>query len=133
MDKSGFIEVIHSQTVFYAVQIFCLPLRRLCIYHNVYIQRSSLNANFLHFTKKPLHTLFLYMNKYSGGRGGGVKPQEATRDGILIVEASGHKLEFSRPQVFVGFSTLIFNFYKMLCMNRLEFSSFLSRIFCMHF
>jgi hypothetical protein len=35
-----------------------------------------------------------------------------------------HKLGPSQTQVFVWFSTLIFQFYKMLFMKRLEFSCF---------
>jgi hypothetical protein len=34
---------------------------------------------------------------------------------------SGHKLESYQTRVFAWFSTLIFSFYKMLFMNRLEF------------
>jgi hypothetical protein len=48
-----------------------------------------------------------------------------TRDGILgtifLVEVSGHKLVSSQTPVFVWFSTLIFPFYNMLFMNRLQF------------
>ncbi len=43
---------------------------------------------------------------------------------VFLVEVSGHKLESSQIRVFVWFSTLIFPFYKMLFMNRLEFSCF---------
>jgi hypothetical protein len=42
----------------------------------------------------------------------------------FLVEVSEHKLKSSRTRVFVWFSTLIFPFYKMLFMNKLEFSSF---------
>ncbi len=42
----------------------------------------------------------------------------------FLVEISGHKLDSSQTQVFVWFSTHIFPFYKMLFMNRLEFSCF---------
>ncbi len=42
----------------------------------------------------------------------------------FLVEVSGHKLESSQSWVFVWFSTLIFLFYKMLVMNRLDFSCF---------
>jgi hypothetical protein len=50
-----------------------------------------------------------------------------SRDGILeghyfLVEVSGHKLESSQARVFVWFSGLIFPFYKMQFMNRLQFS-----------
>jgi hypothetical protein len=37
---------------------------------------------------------------------------------------SGHKLKSSQTQIFVWFSTLFFPFYKMLFMNRLDFSCF---------
>ncbi len=40
----------------------------------------------------------------------------------FLVEVSGHKLKSSHIRVFVWFSTIIFPFYKMLFMNRLEFS-----------
>jgi hypothetical protein len=42
----------------------------------------------------------------------------------IFFEVSGHKLEFSQTQVFVWFSTLIFLFYKMTFIKRLEFSYF---------
>jgi hypothetical protein len=42
----------------------------------------------------------------------------------IFIEVSGHKLESSQTRVFVWFSTLIFTFYKVLFMNRLEFSCF---------
>jgi hypothetical protein len=45
---------------------------------------------------------------------------------------SGHKLDSSQTEVFVWFSTLIFPFYKMLFMNRVEvscFTDFFVRIF----
>ncbi len=42
----------------------------------------------------------------------------------FLFEVSGHKLEASQTRVFVWFSTIIFSFYKMLLMNRLEFSCF---------
>ncbi len=42
----------------------------------------------------------------------------------IIVQVAGHKLEYSQTLVFVWYSTLIFPFYKMLFMNRLEFSCF---------
>jgi hypothetical protein len=42
----------------------------------------------------------------------------------FLVEVSGHKLESSQTRVFVWFSTLIFSFYKMLFMNRIELSCF---------
>ncbi len=35
-----------------------------------------------------------------------------------------HKLEYSKTRVFVWFSTLIFQFHKMVFMNKLEFSYF---------
>jgi hypothetical protein len=50
----------------------------------------------------------------------------------ILVKVSGHELESSQSRVFVWFSTLIFQFYKMLLMNRLEiflFSGFFVRIF----
>jgi hypothetical protein len=53
-----------------------------------------------------------------------------SRDGILEQHFSGdfwHRLESSQTQVFVWFSTLIFPFYKMIFMNRLDF--LVSRIF----
>ena len=43
------------------------------------------------------------------------------RGGILERQVSEHKFESSQTWVFVWFSTLIFPFYKMLFMNRLEF------------
>jgi len=52
-----------------------------------------------------------------------VKEKEKTEMNSLtafIVEVSGHKLEPSQTRVFY----LIFLFYKMLFMNRLEFSCF---------
>ncbi len=42
----------------------------------------------------------------------------------FLVKVSVHKLESSQLRVFVWFSTLIFSFYRLLFMNRLEFSSF---------
>jgi len=42
----------------------------------------------------------------------------------FLVDVSGHKLKSCQTRVFVWFSTLIFPFYKMLFMNRLEFSCF---------
>ncbi len=38
-----------------------------------------------------------------------------------LVAVSGHKLESTQTWVYIWFSTLIFPFYKMLFMNRLEF------------
>jgi hypothetical protein len=40
----------------------------------------------------------------------------------IFGRGSGHKLEFEKTRVFLLFSTIIFTFYKMLFMNRLEFS-----------
>ncbi len=42
----------------------------------------------------------------------------------VLVTVSGHKLEPSQTRVFVWFSTLIFPFYKMRFMKRLEISCF---------
>ncbi len=42
----------------------------------------------------------------------------------ILVEVSGHINSNSQTRDFVWFSTLIFPFYKMLLMNRLEFSCF---------
>ncbi len=42
----------------------------------------------------------------------------------FLVEVSGHKIKSSQTRVSVWFSTLIFLFYKMLFINRLEFSYF---------
>ncbi len=42
----------------------------------------------------------------------------------FLIKISGRKLESSETRVFVRFPTLIFPFYKMLFMNRLEFSCF---------
>ncbi len=39
----------------------------------------------------------------------------------ILVEVSGNKLESSQTGVCVWFCTLIFPFYKMLLMNRIEF------------
>jgi hypothetical protein len=39
-------------------------------------------------------------------------------------EVSRHKLDSSQTRVFVQFSTLVFMFYKMLFMNKLEVSCF---------
>jgi hypothetical protein len=50
----------------------------------------------------------------------------------LLVEISGHKLESFQTRVFVWFSTFVFPFYRMLSMNRLEFSCF-ADFFCMDF
>ncbi len=50
----------------------------------------------------------------------------------FLVMVSGHKLDSSQTEVFVWFSTLIFPFYKMLFMNRVEvscFTDFFVRIF----
>ncbi len=44
-------------------------------------------------------------------------------NGILVV-ISGHKLKSSESDVFVWFFTLIFPFYKMSFMNRLDISCF---------
>ncbi len=41
----------------------------------------------------------------------------------ILAEISGQKIEYSQTRVFVSFSTFVFLFYKMLFMNRLEFSS----------
>jgi hypothetical protein len=50
----------------------------------------------------------------------------------FLVEVSVHKFESFKTQVFVWFSTLIFPFYKLLLMKRLEFSCF-SDFFCKDF
>jgi hypothetical protein len=42
----------------------------------------------------------------------------------VLVEVSGHRVESSQTLVFVWFSTLVFLFYKMLFLIRLEFSCF---------
>ncbi len=42
----------------------------------------------------------------------------------FLVEVSRHKLKSYQTRVFVWFSKIIFLFYKMLFMNRLEFSGF---------
>jgi hypothetical protein len=42
----------------------------------------------------------------------------------FLVEVSGHKHDSSQTRVFVWFSALIFPFYIMLFMKRLEFSCF---------
>ncbi len=42
----------------------------------------------------------------------------------FLVELFEHKLESSQIRVFFWFSILIFQFFKMLFMNRLEFSCF---------
>ncbi len=42
----------------------------------------------------------------------------------FLVEVTGHKLESSQTWDFVCFSTLIFLFYRLIFLNRLEFSCF---------
>ncbi len=42
----------------------------------------------------------------------------------VLVEVSGHNLESSQTQVFVWLSSLVFLFYTMLFMHRLQFSCF---------
>jgi hypothetical protein len=42
----------------------------------------------------------------------------------ILVKVSEHKLESSQTQDFAWFTTLIFPFYKMLFMERLELSCF---------
>jgi hypothetical protein len=57
------------------------------------------------------------------------KVTSKSRDGILepciFIRGYGQKLDSSQTQVFVWFSTLVYPFYKMLFMNRLEFSCFM--------
>ncbi len=54
----------------------------------------------------------------------GSSPKMEFLNGIFSIEVSGHELESSQARVFVWFSILIIPFYKMLFMNRLEFSCF---------
>ncbi len=65
-----------------------------------------------------------------GGRGK-IDPEIEFLNGIFIVEVSGKNSSLIRL-VFVWFSTLIFPFYKVLFMNRLEFSCF-ADFFCKDF
>jgi hypothetical protein len=54
----------------------------------------------------------------------GLNVQKFNSRTAFLVEVSGHKLESSQTRVFVWFSSLILPVYKMLFMNRLEFSCF---------
>jgi hypothetical protein len=57
-----------------------------------------------------------------------VPPTLSTKDGILeqpfFVDVSGHKLDYYQTRVLSSFLPLFFLLYKMLFMNRLEFSCF---------
>ncbi len=75
-----------------------------------------------HIWQQGLHSSSLARPPPSGHR---VPSEMEFLSGIL--EVSWHKLESSHIQVFVWFSALVFPFYKMLFMNRLEFSGFAFR------
>ncbi len=69
--------------------------------------------------------------EYSGAGGNwfmkktrGKKSRDTVPLSGIFTEVSGHKLESSHTIVVVWFSTLIYTFYKMLFMNRREFSCF---------
>ncbi len=103
---------------------YCCSSGNLLTYNKVFVFLAGVKRALwsLQAVRQGLHSLSTTKNM----------PQRKQSNSVLrwnswtafLVKVSGHKLESSHTRIFVWFSTLIFPFYIMLFMNRLELSCF---------